>query len=916
MIAPVGFGGRLAAAVACACALFGASAAFGAAPPNPKDPCVQGTRDSCGTAGVGFYKTYSYGTRWLGDFKNAIPGSAHTYCIDLRYWYPGPDYKYKEDTSGSLVNKDGDAVPFVNQQRIAYAIWVYGRSTDPDQAAAVALYVHGQMGDARPGEVNASVAGSSNVSSLYDKISRDAAKLHGPYKVEVKLPPTLKVGKSVTATVRVLAAGGAALTNQPVAITSQGLSGAPSQAKTDANGVARLTVTPTGGSVKLGASAGGLPSTVPRVFVPTASGAAANCQRLVLPSAQTVADSSTGAASKTQIQVSTTAIPTSLLLGQKSQDKITISNAGTGWSGTIQVNIYGPARTSDTITCTGTLAATGTLSVKGTGSFTTSGLIVSKPGWYVYQEVVPGNAGTLGLTTPCNAPSERFRVDTQPKVVTTVSSQNVTPGAQITDSIKVTGLAGEQATVTASLYGPFGTRAAIKCTGTPVWTGTVPVTGDGTYTTAPFTTQAPGYYTYREAIAASGFVRAVTTACADTAETTIVTGQPKVSTQVSSQQTAPGATITDKVVVTGLGVLEAQVKVELWGPYATRGAINCTGKAYWTGTFTAKGDGTYTTAAVKLKDAGYYTFRESLQDTPAYAAFAGLCGETTETTVAHASPSLSTLVTNEVARPGAGLTDRVTIKGLGKTATRIEVTLYGPFATRSAIGCKGTPAGTTSFTAKGDGTATSPAIRVTKAGFYVFREHLVGSPLVKDVLSSCTEESEVSLAAPLIITGKGDVTHEVRVRRAASALTPTRVKLSSVGIDAPASPVGIDVAQGVLGVSSDIHRTGWWADGAQPGDKTGTVLIAGHVDSARAGAGAFFHVKNARAGQKVELSTAGGRTFTYKVVSVRSYLKADLPTDVWSRKGPARLVLVTCGGPFDAKLGHYRDNIVLTAVPA
>src|SRR5581483_7421690 len=112
MIAPVGFRGRLAAGLVLACALCAAPPAFGAAPSNPKDPCVQGTRDSCGTAGVGFYKTYSYGTRWLGDFRNAIPGSAHSYCIDLRFWYPGPDYNYKEDSGADLVNKNGDAVPF------------------------------------------------------------------------------------------------------------------------------------------------------------------------------------------------------------------------------------------------------------------------------------------------------------------------------------------------------------------------------------------------------------------------------------------------------------------------------------------------------------------------------------------------------------------------------------------------------------------------------------------------------------------------------------------------------------------------------------------------------------------------------------------------------------------------------------
>ena len=32
-------------------------------------------------------------------------------------------------------------------------------------------------------------------------------------------------------------------------------------------------------------------------------------------------------------------------------------NAGMGWNGTIQVDVYGPARTSDTVACTGAPAA-------------------------------------------------------------------------------------------------------------------------------------------------------------------------------------------------------------------------------------------------------------------------------------------------------------------------------------------------------------------------------------------------------------------------------------------------------------------------------------------------------------------------------------------------------------------------------
>jgi hypothetical protein len=914
MIAAVRFGRRLACGLLSVCALIAAPAAFAAMPSNPHDPCVKGTRDVCNTTGVGFYRTYRYGTRWFGDFRNAVPGTAHTYCIDLRFWYPGAAYRYQEDTGGKLANKDGKAVPLPDQQRIAYAIWEYGRTSDPDQAAAVMLYVHSQMGDARPGEVDPSAAGSRTVSALYDRISRDAKRYHGPYRVEVTLPSGLKAGSEGTATVRVLAAGGAAVPGQPVKISAQGLVGAPGQVTTDANGVARLTVTPSGGPVKLGASAGGLPSTLPRVFVPTSGPAAPNGQRLVLPSAQTVAESATATATKRQIRVSTSATPATVLVGQKSQDRVTISNAAAGWSGTVEVRVYGPARSASAITCAGAPVAQATFSAKGNGAFSTPAITLGRPGWYAYEEVVPGDSGTLGLTTPCNAPSERVRVDTQPQVVTTVSSQNVAPGTPITDTVEVTGLAGEQATVQAALYGPYASRAAVTCTGTPAGTGTIPVTADGTFTTQPFTVTTPGYYTYRESIAAAGFVRAVQTACADVAETTIVTGKPKVVTHVSAQEAAPGASIRDKVVVSGLGALEAEVKVELWGPASARTGVRCTGTPYWQGTLTVNGDGAYTTAAVKIAKAGYFAFRESILDTPAYAGFTGACGEATETTFVRAGPSLTTQATSEVARAGSKLSDRVTVRGLGKTAARIEVTLYGPFATRAAIGCSGSPAGTTSVTAHGDGTVTTPGIKIAKAGFYVFREHLVGSAAVRDVLTGCTEESEVSLVAPLIITGRGDVTHEVRAR-GASTLTPTRVTVASVGIDAPASPVGIDLAGGILGVTSDIHRTAWWADGAKPGDRTGAVLIAGHVDSATRGAGAFFHVKDARPGQHVELATAGGRTFTYRVVSVRSYPKTALPTSVWSRRGPARLVLVTCGGPFDRATGHYRDNIVLTAVP-
>jgi sortase (surface protein transpeptidase) len=117
-------------------------------------------------------------------------------------------------------------------------------------------------------------------------------------------------------------------------------------------------------------------------------------------------------------------------------------------------------------------------------------------------------------------------------------------------------------------------------------------------------------------------------------------------------------------------------------------------------------------------------------------------------------------------------------------------------------------------------------------------------------------------------------------------------------------------------VPPQIWRTGWWQDGAAPGSTSGAVLIAGHVDRAGVGPGAFFRLKDSRPGQLVHVKTADGRTYTYRVTSVRFYLKSNLPTNIYSTTGAPRLVLVTCGGPFIESAGHYRDNVVLTAVPA
>ncbi|HEX6020872.1 MAG TPA: sortase [Solirubrobacter sp.] len=534
-------------------------------------------------------------------------------------------------------------------------------------------------------------------------------------------------------------------------------------------------------------------------------------------------------------------------------------------------------------------------------------------------------------------------VRAQPQLSTQISAQTAAPGAQITDTVKVTGLGGRTATIHAALYGPYPARDEITCADPPVWTGTVEAAGDGEYVTAPVTLTEPGYYTYREWIEESDVVAAAETACAEIAETTVVRGKPAITTQVSAQETAPGAQITDAVVVSGLGKLGATVNVELWGPFPTREAIRCEGTPFWTGTLEVTGDGTYTSGPVTLASAGYYTYRESIAATEAHDAVVTPCGEASETTIARAAPRVSTVASRTVVKPGAEIFDTLTVSGLGATPAAIELALYGPYASRADMDCEGAPYWKGEVAVTGDGTYQSPPATVRRAGFYVFRERIAGSETVAEFHGECAVESETSLAAPLILGGRGDTVAEVllprdgrsgatvraprdgrsgatvraprdgrsgaTVRAARAAAAPKRVRLARLGINAPVSAVGIDTKAGALGIPSDIRRVGWWRDGAAPGDAHGAILIAGHVDSARDGAGAFYALRSARRRDVIRLDTR-----RYRVTSVRRVRKHSLPASVYSRTGPARLVLVTCGGPFDGH--HYRDNVIVTARPA
>lgn len=142
----------------------------------------------------------------------------------------------------------------------------------------------------------------------------------------------------------------------------------------------------------------------------------------------------------------------------------------------------------------------------------------------------------------------------------------------------------------------------------------------------------------------------------------------------------------------------------------------------------------------------------------------------------------------------------------------------------------------------------------------------------------------------------------------------TTLSLPSLGISAPVEKV--TVKQGALQVPENPSHVGWWSGSALPGSASGTVVIDGHVDSASYGRGALFGLSELHSGDRVTIHAPGSTPVGYRVVARQVYVKSQgLPADLWASGGASRLVLISCGGPFDKTTLSYQDNVVVFAVP-
>ena len=156
--------------------------------------------------------------------------------------------------------------------------------------------------------------------------------------------------------------------------------------------------------------------------------------------------------------------------------------------------------------------------------------------------------------------------------------------------------------------------------------------------------------------------------------------------------------------------------------------------------------------------------------------------------------------------------------------------------------------------------------------------------------------------------------------RLRAAPDPVTLHIARLGVSATVTRVAV-APDGGLEIPDDVRIVGWYAADrgrVSPGDP-GTAVIAGHRDSRAQGEGALHDIAELHAGDRIDVIHLDGQVSSWHVDGLLTTARDELPTALlFTREGPPRLALVTCGGRFDTTTRSYTHNTIVLAslIPA
>ena len=161
----------------------------------------------------------------------------------------------------------------------------------------------------------------------------------------------------------------------------------------------------------------------------------------------------------------------------------------------------------------------------------------------------------------------------------------------------------------------------------------------------------------------------------------------------------------------------------------------------------------------------------------------------------------------------------------------------------------------------------------------------------------------MALAAVMVAAPAGARPVEVDERTATAALG--RLSIPAIGVNAGIIAVGV-TRSGHLAIGGSVRDVYRWRHGVLPGQQ-GSAVLAGHTWSK--GPGVFDNLGRLRPGNLVVI---GKNRFHVTRVRRVTGMSTQEVSQLFSDRGKARLVLITCGDRNDLT-GVYRTRIIVNA---
>jgi hypothetical protein len=405
-------------------------------------------------------------------------------------------------------------------------------------------------------------------------------------------------------------------------------------------------------------------------------------------------------------------------------------------TGTITFNLY-----YDDAACNGTPLFTSTTPVDGYNPITypSGPFTATASGVYRWVAVYSGDVNNVAQTTGCQDANESVVANLANLDLSTQASTGFFVGDQILDTATLAGGNAPTGTLVFSLYGPGDTSC-----GSPLFTSSAVVAGDGSYTSDPFTTAIEGTYRWQAAYSGDGNNAAVITSCADPDETVQANRFPTsvgtTATQANpTRDTAslfPGTEGAFQVPPTGT------ITFSLYGP----NDATCTGPAV-TSVTPVNGSGDYLSDPTTVTASGTYRWVAAYSGDAANAPSASGCNDDGESvTVTLPTPTLTTTASGPVT-VGGPVSDTATLNGVNPTGT-ITFTLVQFCGSSTPLFISTTPV-------TGNGSYTSDPFIAPAPGTYFWLASYSGDANNAAAASPCgaTGESvDVTKATTALVT--------------------------------------------------------------------------------------------------------------------------------------------------------------------